>query len=78
MDSSGLHSSQDSTPSTVNSGPDGYFCDMGIKSLSPLCAKEDVQGCIEVYRDGNTLAKRSVAHREVKTIKVYDKLSIWG
>lgn len=61
-------------------GPDGNFCDMDSKTLTPLCSAQDVDGCIEVDETQNTLVKRmSVARRSANVVhKSYGKISKWG
>lgn len=47
-------------------GPDGLFCDMGTKTLHPLCSSQDVDGCVNISDDGKSVTKRtSVARRAV-------------
>jgi hypothetical protein len=61
-------------------GSDGKFCDMGTKTLLPLCSTEDVDGCVEVDEEEGALKKRmSVAKRAATvTHKTYKKISKWG
>lgn len=69
-------------------GPDfvGYdgFCDMSTKTLSPLCSKEDVDGCVDVDETdssgGAQIKKRTtVARRSVNQVhKSYKTISKWG
>ena len=61
-------------------GSDGQFCDMGSKTLIPLCSSEDVDGCVEVDENEGTLVKRmSVARRSANVVhKSYKKISKWG
>lgn len=61
-------------------GPDGRFCDMSTKTLSPLCSSEDIEGCVEVDENEGTLVKRmNVARRSANVVhKSYKKISKWG
>ena len=61
-------------------GTDGMFCDMGTKTLTPLCASENVHGCINIDDQAKTVRKRStVVKRAVDTIhKSYEKISHWN
>lgn len=61
-------------------GPNGQFCGMGSKTLTPLCSSQDVDGCVEVDEQGGTLVKRmSVARRAARVVhKSYTKISKWG
>ncbi|KAF7441483.1 hypothetical protein A1F99_142130 [Pyrenophora tritici-repentis] len=60
-------------------GSDGKFCDMGSKTLIPLCSSKDIDGCIEVDEDNGTLVKRmSVARRSANIVhKNYRSISKW-
>ncbi|KAI2485079.1 hypothetical protein Ptr902_04019 [Pyrenophora tritici-repentis] len=60
-------------------GSDGKFCDMGSKTLIPLCSSKDIDGCIEVDEDNGTLVKRmSVARRFANIVhKNYRSISKW-
>lgn len=57
--------------------PDGMYCDMGTKTLAPLCSNKDVDGCVEVDEMEQTITKRSfvekravdVAHKSFTNIK---------
>jgi hypothetical protein len=61
-------------------GPDGRFCDMASKTLAPLCATEETDGCVEVDEEKGTLKKRmNVARRSASVEhKSYKKISKWG
>jgi hypothetical protein len=61
-------------------GPDGNFCDMSAKTLTPLCSTRDVDGCVEVDENEGTLVKRmNVARRSANVVhKSYGKISKWG
>ena len=61
-------------------GPDGNFCDMEKKELTPLCTVSDVEGCVEVDEDaGHVIKRRTVARRSANVIhKSYGKISKWG
>jgi hypothetical protein len=61
-------------------GPDGNFCDMEKKELTPLCAVSDVEGCVEVDEDaGHVVKRRTVARRSANVVhKSYGKISKWG
>ena len=61
-------------------GPDGQFCDMGSKTLIPLCSSQDVEGCVEVDEEGTNLVKRmNVARRSTSVVhKSYNKIQKWG
>jgi hypothetical protein len=49
-------------------GLDGMFCDMGSKTLTPLCSTKQINGCLNVDSDGKVITKRSsVAMRQVQT-----------
>lgn len=58
-------------------GSDGYHCDMSTRTVTPVCAVHDVQGCLHL--DGNSLKRRSyVAKRQVHTdFKDYDHKQEW-
>ena len=60
-------------------GSDGMFCDMGTKTLTPLCLTEQVDGCLNVDSDGKLITKRSsVAKGLLETKrKSYTKISHW-
>ncbi|KAM3479769.1 hypothetical protein MY5147_001542 [Beauveria neobassiana] len=60
-------------------GPDGFFCDMGIKMLAPLCSLQAVEGCVDIGDDGRTLTKRkSIAKRVVNAHhKSYGTVTHW-
>jgi hypothetical protein len=50
-------------------GTDGFFCDMSIKEMLPLCSSHDVEGCVEIDEAEKALTKRStIARREVKSV----------
>nr|POE72335.1 hypothetical protein CFP56_12210 [Quercus suber] len=55
----------------------GNFCDMGTKTLSPLCSAENVSGCVQV--DGNSLVKSaSFGRRAVELAgKDYAVVKYW-
>src|SRR5690348_3243127 len=57
-------------------GPDGQFCDMDSKTLTPLCSVHDVDGCMEVDESKSTLTKRmNVARRASGVVhKTYKKI----
>ncbi|KAF1834468.1 hypothetical protein BDW02DRAFT_579541 [Decorospora gaudefroyi] len=61
-------------------GPDGKFCDMSSKTLAPLCAMEDIDGCVEMDEGEGTLKKRmNVARRSTSAVhKSYKKIDKWG
>jgi len=61
-------------------GSDGLFCDMGSKTLTPLCSTEDVEGCVEVDESKGALMKRmSIARRATNVAhKSYKNISKWG
>lgn len=61
-------------------GSDGQFCDMGTKTLTPLCSSEDVEGCVEVDEAEGKLVKRMrVARRATNVVhKTYTKVHNWG
>jgi hypothetical protein len=61
-------------------GPDGNFCDMGTKTLTPLCSSQDVEGCVEVDENEAKLRKRmSEARRSTSVVhKSYKNISKWG
>ncbi|KAK3180621.1 hypothetical protein K4F52_008087 [Lecanicillium sp. MT-2017a] len=61
-------------------GSDGMFCDMGTKTLSPLCSTEEVDGCVNINTTDNTVSKlSSVAKRQVEmSYKTYDKIKQWS
>lgn len=60
-------------------GTDGQFCDMGTKTLTPLCSTENVEGCIDIDHNSNVVNKRSfVAKREVSMPhKSYSNIKRW-
>lgn len=60
-------------------GTDGMYCDMGTKTLIPLCSTQNVHGCVNIDDDTRTVRKRSmVAKRTVKTDhKSYKKITYW-
>lgn len=71
--------------SATSWGPDfidanGQFCDMGTKTLLPLCSKEDVDGCVVVDETEGKLMKRMrVAKRATDVVhKSYKEVSKWG
>ena len=61
-------------------GTDGKYCDMGTKTLSPLCSAKNVDGCVEVSTSNKTVTKHSsVARRSVKMVhKLYETVSLWN
>ncbi|RSL61019.1 hypothetical protein CEP54_006481 [Fusarium duplospermum] len=60
-------------------GTDGMFCDMGTKTLTPLCSTRNVEGCIVIDNDNKAITKRSrVAKREADiTHKTYKAINHW-
>lgn len=59
-------------------GSDGKFCDMGTKTVSPLCSVENVEGCVHVdHQSGTVTVKRSIGRRDASTEKSYKKVSQW-
>ena len=60
--------------------PDGNFCDMEKKELTPLCIVSDVEGCVEVDEvAGHVIKRRTVAHRSANVVhKSYGKISKLG
>ncbi|KAL6886271.1 hypothetical protein HDV57DRAFT_526135 [Trichoderma longibrachiatum] len=61
-------------------GSDGMFCDIGTKTITPICFFHDVDGCINVHVEDKTTTKRSaVAKRQVETKhKSYGTISQWS
>ncbi|KAL7942577.1 hypothetical protein V8C42DRAFT_360011 [Trichoderma barbatum] len=61
-------------------GSDGLFCDMNTKILIPICSFHDIDGCIDVNLDNQTITKRSnVAKRRIETrYKTYGTVSQWS
>jgi hypothetical protein len=61
-------------------GSDGYYCDMGTHTLSPLCSTEDVDGCVDVDSKANAVTKRSVGPKRAvdHKHKEYTKINNWG
>ncbi|KAK2616342.1 hypothetical protein QQS21_000776 [Conoideocrella luteorostrata] len=59
--------------------PDGMFCDMGTKTLRPLCSNQNVEGCVDLDDHKQTMTKRSfVAKRAVNMPhKSYQKIERW-
>jgi hypothetical protein len=59
--------------------PDGMYCDMGTKTLAPLCSTQNVQGCIDIDELDKVVKKRSfVAKRQVNsTHRKYETISKW-
>lgn len=53
---------------------DGMFCDMGMKTLTPLCSTENVYGCIKIDDKLKVVTKRFVAVKR----KVYKTIKHWG
>lgn len=60
-------------------GTDGMFCDMGTKTLTPLCSTSSEDGCLDIDHDSKMIKKRStVARRSVETVhKRYDHVARW-
>jgi len=58
-------------------GSDKQFCDMGSKTLSPLCSEKDIDGCVNLDQAGAVITERSVARRKVSTVKSYSRVSVW-
>lgn len=54
-------------------GSDGQFCDMGTKTLSPLCSTSNVEGCVTVAGNGTLIAALSGI-----VLKTYEEISNWG
>lgn len=76
------HSAKTLCDSETSWGPDfvdvnGQYCDLGTKTLTPLCTASDTAGCLEF--DGSTLTKRTtVGRREVKLAdKSYKVVKHW-
>ncbi|CAK1365144.1 hypothetical protein CB0940_08758 [Cercospora beticola] len=76
------HSAKELCESATSWGPDfvdskGQYCDMGTKTLTPLCSAEQIEGCLTI--DGNALKKRSsVGKREVHLAKkTYERVMHW-
>lgn len=61
-------------------GSDGLFCDMGSKTLTPLCAANEVDGCVVIDEQAKKLIRRvSVAKRAADiTRKSYKNIQHWG
>jgi hypothetical protein len=61
-------------------GLDGNFCDMASKTLIPLCSSKNIEGCIEVDSNANTVVKRmSIARRTTNVVhRSYKKVTKWG
>ncbi|KAK5122729.1 hypothetical protein LTR85_003644 [Meristemomyces frigidus] len=59
-------------------GSDGQFCDMGSKTVSPLCSTSSENGCVVV--SNSTVTRRwSVAKRAVQQVhKTYSTVDLWG
>lgn len=59
--------------------PDGMFCDMGTKTLSPLYSNQNVQGCVDIDEGENIVRKRPfVAKRQVdSTHRKYEEVTKW-
>jgi len=79
------HSAKGLCESATSWGPDfvdahGNFCDMGSKTLTPLCSSQDVDGCVDVDEDESAVVKRmSVAKRTTSVKhKSYKKIAKWG
>ncbi|KAI4690666.1 uncharacterized protein J4E88_002138 [Alternaria novae-zelandiae] len=79
------HSAKGLCDSATSLGPDfvdihGNFCDMGSKTLTPLCSSQYVDGCVELDEDEKAVVKRmSVAKRTASVKhKSYKKISKWG
>jgi hypothetical protein len=60
-------------------GSDGQFCDMGTKTLTPLCSFHAIDGCIEIDEEGANVVKRTnVARRATNLVhKSYKKIDKW-
>lgn len=78
------HSAEELCSSETSWGPDfigsdGYFCDMSSKTLTPLCSKQNVNGCINFDDDDKAISKRSsVAKRTVDSPhKSYGTVTRW-
>lgn len=78
------HKAENMCNSTTSWGPDfvspdGMFCDMGTKTLIPLCSKENVPGCISLDEEKKTLKKRAfIAKRAVDADhKTYEHINNW-
>jgi hypothetical protein len=78
------HSASDLCSSNISRGPDfigsdGLYCDMGSKTLTPLCSTEDVDGCLAIDDTTNTVVKRTaigrrnveLAHKSYRTVKYW-------
>ncbi|THY54923.1 hypothetical protein D6C99_03336 [Aureobasidium pullulans] len=60
-------------------GNDTMFCDMGTKSLLPLCSPDDVLDCFELDRVAQVVViKRAFGRQMTKTFKAYDVVSLWS
>lgn len=58
-------------------GSDKQFCDMGSKTLLPLCSEQNVDDCVDIDQAGAVVTKRSIARRKVSSVKSYSKVSVW-
>ena len=53
-------------------GSDGKFCDMGSKTLSPLCDIENIEGCVVVAKNGTFTTSEAG-----QVLKTYEVLTTW-
>ncbi|UNI23727.1 hypothetical protein JDV02_009529 [Purpureocillium takamizusanense] len=79
------HTAEELCTSTTSYGPDfvgsdGKFCDMGTKTLSPLCSTENVPGCIDINNKSKTVTKRSFIARRAVDVnhKTYKAIDSWA
>jgi hypothetical protein len=78
------HTAHDLCGSDTSYGPDfvgsdGYYCDMGSKTLFPLCSTENIDGCLDIDHGAKSVVKRTtVGRRDAKLAhKTYKKVTTW-
>ncbi|PVH76724.1 hypothetical protein DL98DRAFT_640301 [Cadophora sp. DSE1049] len=80
------HSATNLCTSATSWGPDfvseseGLFCDMGTKTLTPLCEKENVEGCLNVDAVQKRVVKKMIVAKRAVELnhKEYAKAEVWG
>jgi hypothetical protein len=62
-------------------GSDGQYCDMEVRTLTPLCTGEEpVDGCFDIDHSSKTVLKRTtIGRREVQLPhKSFKYVSYWS
>ncbi|OBT61310.1 hypothetical protein VE03_09597 [Pseudogymnoascus sp. 23342-1-I1] len=60
-------------------GLDGYYCNMEIRELRPLCSSLDVEGCVIFDIESRKVQKRVSLGKRTANVnyRSYEKASVW-